>query len=165
VGHALTAWEAGESALGELFDALVASQPSNRAAFSAFTAVSSSSARTQLVEAAFKRAMRDDDPAYEDTARLIYQFSKFGARRNELAHGRVFSLGEHGFMLGPNNTNPNKWKNGSATYQYTSADIAYYATQFAEQAIEIQRLASALVARNIAAVANKSRKNRRGRTA
>lgn len=104
--------------------------------------------------------MSKADPAYSDTSQLIAKFAKFGARRNELAHGRVFNLGEYGFMLGPNNTNPNKWKNGSATYQYASSDIGYYAKHFADLSIEIKFLADALVARNVAAADNRSRRNR-----
>lgn len=151
VGRALTAWETLESYAADLFDAMVAAHPSNRAAFSAFIAVASSSARTQLLEAACERALPVTDPARSEASDVIHQIGKFGARRNELAHGRVYDLGEHGFQLGPNNTTPHKWADGAAKYQYGSADIDYYAEQFIALARRVHRLADELIARDIAA--------------
>ena len=163
VGRALSAWETAESALAELFDVLVAAQPSNRAAFASFAAVKSSSARGELLAAAFARAMDQSDPAYDDTAAIIDQFGRYSARRNELAHGRVYNLGEHGFQLGPNNIMPHKWKDGVAKYQYASEDVAHYATRFEVLASAISALATALLARNIAARSTQSTRSRRQR--
>ena len=127
VGEALTHWEMLESAMAELFDAMVSSHPSNRAAFMAFVAVKSSSARTELLQAAFDRAIPLSSPARQEVGYLIESFGKFGARRNEIAHGRVYDLGEHGFALGPNNVMRHKWTpKGEAKYQYWSRDIEYY---------------------------------------
>ena len=117
--------------MAERCDVLVAEHPSNRAAFSAFTAVRTSSARTDLLEAAYVRALPLGHPARDDVARLINAFGKFGARRNEIAHGRVYDLDEHGYFLGPNNVMPHKWTDeGSAKYQYTSEDVAHYVDCF-----------------------------------
>lgn len=138
VGEALNAWENLESALAELFDCLVSGSlsvsTSNRAGFCAFVAVKASSARTELLQAATPRALLRS--AYQDqTHEYLDRVRKFGARRNEIAHGRVFNLSEHGFQLGPNNTNLTKFiskgtKKGSAKYQYKSTDIAHYRDQF-----------------------------------
>jgi hypothetical protein len=131
VGFSLTAWEAWEADMAELFDVLVASQPSNRAAFGAFISVRTASARTEMIDAAFKLAIKKDDPAHADVASMIHDFGKFGARRNEIAHGRVYNLGEWGFMLAPNNTMPHKFSDdGAAKYQYIAADVRHYREWF-----------------------------------
>lgn len=93
------------------------------------------------------------------------QIRQFGARRNEIAHGRVYDLGEFGFQLGPNNTNPRKWAAGTAKYQYGSADIAFYAEQFIALARRTQAFEIELISRDIAArrtVAENSRRDERG---
>ncbi len=151
VGRCLTAWEVLESYAADLFDAMVSTQPSNRAAHAAFIAVASSSARTQLLDAASHRAVPKSDPAHADVSTIIFEMGKFGARRNEIAHGRVYDLGEHGFQLGPNNTNPNKWTDGAARYQYGSEDLRHYADAFAALARRTNAVTQALVTRNIAA--------------
>lgn len=152
VGAALTAWETLESLVAELFDAIVAAQPSNRAAFSAFSAVKSASARTELIEAAAAMAVPPSDPAHKDVGSAIEAFGKFGARRNEIAHGRVYNLGEHGFYLAPNNIMRHKWTpEGAAKYQYTAGDIAHYVDQFCELADRVEGLKAALIQRDIAA--------------
>jgi hypothetical protein len=149
VGRALTLWETLESRMAELFDALVSVPPSNRAAFSAFISVKSSSARTELIQAAFNRAMQDDDPAHSEVAYAIEAFRNFGARRNEIAHGRVYNLAEHGHMLGPNNVMSHKWTTkGEAKYQYTAKDIDFYASCFNELAESCESLAKALISRS-----------------
>lgn len=138
VGAALTYWEMLESSLGELFDCLVSGatddMKSNRSGIAAFTAVNSSSGRTQLIEAAVPRALKHS-ALLADATSLIAEVKEFGGRRNEIAHGRVVDTGEHGHYLAPNNTNPHKWhlkgqKAGAAKYQYMSSDIAYYAECF-----------------------------------
>ncbi len=152
VGAALSAWESQESVMADVFDALVATQPSNRAAFAAFAAVRSASARHELVSAAAARALPDGDPAQADVAELVMAFGRFGARRNEIAHGRVYNLGKYGYQLGPNNVMPTRWdKHGSAKYQYCSGDIAYYADQFAQLAKNAEAIKEALIQRDIAA--------------
>lgn len=152
VGRALSHWESLESAMAEFFDTLVSSQPSNRAAYSAFISVVSSSARTQLLEAAFLRAIKQDDPIYAPCQDLIMQFGKFGARRNEIAHGIVYNLGESGMMLGPNNIMKHKWTDlGQAKFQYTAADIQHYRSQFVVLFTQVSHLRQALLERSSSA--------------
>lgn len=152
VGEALTAWEHLESKLAELFDCLVSGAPSamqsNRAGFCAFVAVKTSSARTELLQAAAPRAL-DGSKHLAWAADFLSRVSHFGARRNELAHGMVFNLGEHGFQLGPNNTMPTKWHKkgqqaGSATFQYGSADVSHYADEFSKLYAECLLLIEAI---------------------
>ena len=131
VGAALTHWEGLESIMAELFDTLVANYPTNRAAFAAYSSVKSSSARTELIEAAAERAISDWDPIKVELTGLITAVGKSGARRNEIAHGRVYNFDEFGFFLGPNNIMPYKWKaDGAAKFQYCAADIEHYANFF-----------------------------------
>lgn len=133
VGAALTAWEVLESHMAELFDKLVAKRPSNRAAFAAFIFVRAASARTELLEAAAERALAADDPDKPFIQGVIAAFGKAGARRNEIAHGRVYDMGDRGFILGPNNVMPHKWTDdGAAKYQYCAEDIAHYAEVFGD---------------------------------
>lgn len=148
VGAALTAWESLESALGDLFDCLVSgvdeARKSNRAGFAAFTAISSSSARTEAISAAIPFALSDSQHRDRGAA-LLQEVSSFGARRNEIAHGRVYNLGKFGFYLGPNNTNPNKWNTkgsniGSAKYQYVMNDLAHYIVHFARLHNEVKAI-------------------------
>tara|TARA_R110000850_G_scaffold25297_1_gene73139 strand:- start:953 stop:1474 length:522 start_codon:yes stop_codon:yes gene_type:complete len=129
VGRALTCWENLEAGLGELFDAAVGGD--GRAGFAAFAAVSSSSARTELLSAALPRALSEHGVLLGRASALVEQVGKFGARRNEIAHGRVFDLMEHGFYLCPTNINPRKWTGaGAAKYQYRAEDISAYASEF-----------------------------------
>jgi hypothetical protein len=154
VGLALTIWEMLESQLAELFDCFVCGaetrNKSNRAGFFAFTAVSSSSARTKVLEAASPRALVGSKHV-EWSESFIDRVSKFGARRNEVAHGIVTSLGEHGFQLCPNNAMPTKWglnrkdeKRGAATFQYNSTDLDHYCTEFGKLLDECKDLINAI---------------------
>ena len=137
-----------ESELAELFDCLVSGAPirmkSNRSAFSAYGAVKASSARTELLIAAIPRSLVTS-PSLDAATTLADKIMKFGARRNEIAHGRVFNLEEYGFCLAPNNINTTKWhskgeKIGHAKYQYSAADIDYYAREFDKLHIECETL-------------------------
>lgn len=164
VGAALTAWETLESLCAELFDAIVAAQPSNRAAFSAFSTVKSASARTELIEAAAARAVPPSDPAHTEVAAVISAFGKLGGRRNEIAHGSVYDLEDHGFYLAPNNIMRHKWSpDGAAKYQYTAADISHYVAEFVALAHRIEALKVALVQRDIAARKTDDTRLRRNR--
>lgn len=159
VGVALTQWERLESRLAELFDALVtgAESPtkSNRSAFLAFRSVSSSSARTELVTEAAPRALLEWPELRDRSSNFLLAVSRFGARRNEIAHGMVCSLGEHGFYLSPNNVNRNKWsKEGAAKYQYTSDDVFYYAEEFGKLRVECEDLVTSIFERRTKAGTN-----------
>jgi hypothetical protein len=145
VGAALNEWEYLEAQSAELFDALVSAPPSNRAAFFAFISVVSSSARTQLLEAAAPRALRDAPILRDYTIDHLARLGKYGARRNELAHGRVYDTDE-GFYHGPNNTMSHKWANdGSAKYQYTSEDIEFYRQNFRILRLEAEHLTEEII--------------------
>lgn len=151
VGRALTHWETAEMFSANLFDVLVASQPSNYSAYNAFITVKTGSVRTELLEAAFKVAVPPDDAAYADAEGAIARLKNFGARRNEIAHGRVYHMAGGGFVFGPNVIMGHKWKEGVAKFQYAAADISYYADCFESLAEGIRKLALALIERNIAA--------------
>lgn len=129
MGCALTQWENLEAELAELFDIAIGGD--RRAGFAAFSAVSSSSARTELLGAALPRALGDHPGILKRASALVEEVGKFGARRNEIAHGRVFDLMEHGFYLCPTNINPRKWTGtGAAKYQYRAEDISAYSADF-----------------------------------
>jgi hypothetical protein len=56
---------------------------------------------------------------------------RYSRRRHEIAHGRVFDLGEHGFYLCPNTTMRAKnFPDSTAAYYYASDDIKFYCDQF-----------------------------------
>lgn len=134
VGYALTCWETMEYHLADLFDVLVSGPKpkSNRAGFSAYVSVVQSSAHCPMLKAASAKALIDA-ASQQHINNLIYLVGEFAARRNEIAHGRVYNLGAFGFCLGPNNTMPRKFtKDGTAKYQYTSMDIAFYAERFSK---------------------------------
>jgi hypothetical protein len=151
VGRALSHWETAEMFSANLFDALVASQPSNYAAYHAFITVKTGSVRTELLEAAFRKAIPHADPAHVDAEQIIIRLLRFGARRNEIAHGRVYKMSEGGFIFGPNVIMGHKWKAGVAKYQYAAADISYYGDCFESLGEGIRKLTLALMERNIAA--------------
>ncbi len=151
VGRALSHWETAEMFSANLFDALVASQPSNYAAYHAFITIKTGSVRTELLETALRKAIPPIDPAFADTEQTIIKLLRFGARRNEIAHGRVYKMSEGGFVFGPNVIMGSKWKDGVARFQYAAADISYYADCFQSLGEGIRKLALALTERNIAA--------------
>jgi hypothetical protein len=129
VGAAITAWERLESTLAELFDLLLAS--GNRAAFKVYQSSKTSNARIEMLGAALPLD-RASDAANEKLADFVSTINEFVARRNEIAHGQVFNLGEHGYYLGPSNLIKGKWtKHGAAKFQYVASDIYYYVEQFA----------------------------------
>jgi hypothetical protein len=157
---ALSAWERLESVMAELFDGLVAEQPSNRAAFSAYIAIKTASARTELLKAAYKRALTLDDPAREPAGQLIHAFGKLGARRNEIAHGIVYHPEEHGFYLAPNNIMKHKWRAGAASYQYVANDLRHYVEAFQETDRKARSLVNELVVRDFEKQQERDRKIR-----
>lgn len=152
IGAALTSWETAEYHLGELFDALVATPPSNRAAISAFAAVSSSSARTQLVQAAFEAAIAKEDLMHDQIADVIHSMIKLGPRRNEIAHGWVFNSGGSGCFLSPNNMSPKKWKDGTQTYLYNTDDVRHYVAAFTTLSNTIETVVNSLISRKVSQI-------------
>lgn len=133
VGAALSAWEMLESSLAELFDALVSAPHNSRAGFVAFSAVTTSSARTEMLSAAIKQRKKEKSTIPDKLIEFIDIVSKFAARRNEIAHGRIYSIEGKEYFFGPNNISPHKWdkvRDGAAKYQYTSSEIEYYTSEF-----------------------------------
>jgi hypothetical protein len=55
---------------------------------------------------------------------------EYSPRRHEIAHGRVFDLGEHGFYLAPNNSLARNYPDDTAAYQYTADDVKFYCDEF-----------------------------------
>jgi len=74
-----------------------------------------------------------DSATNRELVTFVKTIGKYVARRNEIVHGQVFNLDEHGFYLAPSNLMKSKWtKEGAAKYQYVANDVYYYAGQFAE---------------------------------
>lgn len=134
VGAALTFWERLESSLGELFDVMVSGKAraeSNAAAFAVYVSVSTAEARIQMLQASCVRALRNHKFERESTLAMIHSCQHFRARRNDIAHGMVVNLDEHGHFLVPNNVSGTKWgKDGSAKYQWGCDEIDYYTEIF-----------------------------------
>jgi hypothetical protein len=129
VGAAITAWERLESILAELFDLLLASE--NRAAFKVYQSSKTSSARIEMLIAALPLD-RASDMANKELANFVTTIKRFVDRRNEIAHGQVYNLGEHGYYLGPSNLITRIWAkhDNSAKFQYIASDIDHYVEQF-----------------------------------
>lgn len=131
VGQSLTVWERLEIELAELFDTLVAS--GNRTGFIAYREVISSQSRSQMLKAAAAFSLRQYPELNASTTAILAAVQGFAGRRNEIAHGIVFDLGEGGCFLAPSNLNTRKWdKEGIAKYQYVAKDIEYYSQKFGE---------------------------------
>src|ERR1700730_15826035 len=129
VGVATTAWERLESTLAELFDLLLASE--NRAAFKVYQSSKTSYAPMEMLRAALPLD-RASYATNKTLADFVSTVSEFAARRNEIAHGQVYNLAEHGYYLGPSNLIKRKWAtHGAAKFQYVASDVQYYAEQFA----------------------------------
>lgn len=136
VGMALTAWELLDSALGEMFDVLVAWRPrklSSAAGFAAYSAVTISEARIEMLRACAKSALSKYPEMTVEVLELLNTSQHYRARRNDIAHGHVANGGEFGFFLIPNNVSARGWeKDGSAKYQWASPDIEYYTQHYIE---------------------------------
>jgi hypothetical protein len=132
--------------LAELFDVLVAGKSSNRAAFSAYISVVTSSTRTNLITATLPRALSSHLDLTDRIKNFVARVGNFNARRNELAHGMALNLGEYGHYLGPNNIMPRKWSSdGTAKFQYTSEDIKHYTREFQKLREECIELTEAVI--------------------
>lgn len=128
VGLGLTLWETLESGLAELLDVMIASK--NRSGFKLYRSGKSVNARMEMLRAVLPLD-NFDEATNVRLESFVQSVEAFSARRNEMAHGRAFELGEHGVYLCPNNTNPTKWgKSGAAKFQYVAADLLHYAEHF-----------------------------------
>jgi hypothetical protein len=129
VGLALTLWETIE---GEISIAYIGLLPAGDYQANKYFKTHGFEARHKLVRTAIEVNVDQKDCSglgeFMDTV-LNYSF-----RRHEIAHGRVYNLGDHGFYLGPNNTLARNFPGQTAIYQYTSIDIKYFCDEFAELA-------------------------------
>jgi hypothetical protein len=144
VGAALTTWEALESELAEVFDALVSGEKTERIGFATLMSVGSSHTRGEIILSAAERALALQVPLGKEVHELATEAGHYRARRNEIAHGRCFNLDKHGFYFAPNNIAKNKWKDGAARYQWVAADIHHYGTEFASLCERASHLAKQL---------------------
>jgi hypothetical protein len=62
---------------------------------------------------------------------LLSDYQKLGARRNEIAHERVYNMGEYGYSLGPSTVKNSNFPEGFAKFQYASEDILHYCAMLA----------------------------------
>lgn len=125
VGLALTLWEAVEGEISVAYIGLINYEGyrSNR-----YFSTASFEKRHALVSKAIGLNINNQDCT--GFGEFIDTVLKYSPRRHEIAHGRVFNLGEYGFYLGPNNVLARNYPNGTATYQYTSDDIKFYCGHF-----------------------------------
>lgn len=126
VGVALTLWETIEGEISVAYIGLIKSEGyrSNK-----YFSTASFEKRHALVTKAIDVNVSNKDcsgfKAFVDTV------LKYSPRRHEIAHGRVFNLGDAGFYLAPSNVLLSRnYPDGIATYQYTSDDIRFYCDQF-----------------------------------
>lgn len=125
VGFALTLWETIE---GEISIAYVGLIPSDKYRTNKYFHTASFEKGHALVKKAIAANVNEKDcSGFGEFMDMVLNYSP---RRHEIAHGRVFNLGEYGFYLCPNNTLDRNYPDGTATYQYTSDDIKFYCDQF-----------------------------------
>lgn len=143
VGMALTAWETIE---GEISTAYVGLIDATDYRSNKYFKTPSFESRYGLISSAITSNINNKDcSGFQAFVDLVL---KYGARRHEIAHGRVFNLGEHGFYLGPNNVLVNRhYPAGVAKYQYTAADIQHYASEFLKLAEKAKEFSERLAAR------------------
>jgi hypothetical protein len=125
VGLALTLWETIE---GEISIAYIGLIHSEEYRADKYFRTASFAARHTLVKEAIEANVSEKDCTR--VGEFVDTVLKYSPRRHEIAHGRVFNLGEHGFYLGPNNSLARNYPEGIAGYQYTSDDIKFYCDQF-----------------------------------
>lgn len=144
VGQALSAWELLDSSLAELFDVIVVWRPrklSNSAGFMAYSAVSTSEARIEMLRACAIRALNKYPSVLSTALGFINTSQHFRARRNDIAHGHAINAVEYGYFLAPNNVSARGWeKDGSAKYQWCSSDIEYYTDHFVSLTVQCHSL-------------------------
>jgi hypothetical protein len=126
VGRALSSWEAIEGEISVAYIGLIRSPEKYRA--NEYFKTASFAARHALVKKAITANVNGKDcSGFEEFVDAVLKYSP---RRHEIAHGRVFNCGEHGFYLAPNNTLSRNYPSSAAAYQYTSSDIKFYCDQF-----------------------------------
>jgi len=141
VGLALTTWEIIE---GEISIAYIGLINSEEYRADKYFNIASFEKRHALVKKAIEANVNDKDcSGFGEFMDTVLNYSQ---RRHEIAHGRVFNLGEHGFYLCPNNSLARNYPHGTAVYQYTSSDIQFYCDQFNSLAETAKHFAERLAA-------------------
>jgi hypothetical protein len=139
VGRALTLWETIE---GEISIAYIGLLPAGEYRANKYFKTHGFVARHQLVREAIEDNVNQQDcSGFRDLMDVVLNYS---FRRNEIAHGRVYNLDEHGFYLAPNNTLLRNFPDGASIYQYTSTDISYFCDKFADLAKAAEHFAERL---------------------
>jgi hypothetical protein len=125
VGLSLTMWETIEGGISVAYIGLVDTEPYDD---DRYFKTPSFEARYKLVKKAIDININTKDCA--DFSAFLDLVLKFSPRRHEIAHGRVFNMGEQGYIIGPNNSLARNFVNKTATYQYIAADVNFYAAHF-----------------------------------
>jgi hypothetical protein len=142
VGLALTLWETVEGAISVAYIGLIAT---TRYHDDKYFKTASFEKRHKLVKRAIELNVNQKDCGkFETFIDLVLNYSP---RRHEIAHGRVFNMGERGFCLGPNMSMARNFPDGLSTYQYTASDIVFYCGQFAALIEQAERYSTALCRR------------------
>jgi hypothetical protein len=125
VGLALTLWETIEGGISVAYVGLIyhTEYRSDK-----YFGNSSFERRHELVRSAIALNVHGKDCT--GFGEFIDEVLNYAPRRHEIAHGRVFGLGEYGFYLCPTNVLRRNFPDGAASYQYTSDDIIFYCSEF-----------------------------------
>lgn len=142
VGLALTLWETIE---GEISIAYIGLIDAKQDRMNRYFMIASFEKRHALVKSAITTNVNDKDCG--GFSEFLDTVLKYSPRRHEIAHGRVFNLGEYGFYLGPNNTLSRNYPDNTASYQYTSDDVNFFCDQFDRLAEVAKRFAERLARR------------------
>ena len=162
MGKALNVWEHMESHLGKVFSFLCGGDVLNEGAVRAYGLVVSSTTRIEMLREAYTCFPNKDLITAYEFPRLLNTIGKFGARRNEIAHGMVTQYTENqqpqGHFLVPARYNSRKnlgwlerrereayegaWVLGN--YAYNSNQIDYYRSHFEQLSSKAFQVQSAL---------------------
>lgn len=140
VGRALSAWEYMEYDLSRLYEELVGARTDGAGA--GYGTLVSGAARLQLVVQAAAFFPAATPGSLKEITDVIKLVEKFGARRNDIAHGVVTKVaGRSGWYLRPawydTRKSPRgslsyskKYNFGAGLYAYTAEQINAYADEF-----------------------------------
>ena len=142
VGLALTLWEMTE---GEISIAYIGLLPAMEYRTNKYFSTPSFESRHKLVQKAIEANVNKKDCS--GFREFMDKALNYSLRRHEIAHGRVYNCGEHGFYLGPNNTLSRNFPDRTAIYQYTSSDINFFCNEFAGLAKAAEPFAERLARR------------------
>jgi hypothetical protein len=151
IGIALTKWEIAENAFAHLFGTLVSPTKLSFPAERAYGSVQSARGRKDLILSAAEVFFRNfpEQESDKELKKLMADYDRAGARRNEFAHGIVAAhvwQGRHdftGYYLGPSFWNTNKrGVHLEPVYIYNTDQINSFSEKFGaltSRAFELQR--------------------------